>query len=57
VYRDFATEHDRLQRERVAAFGEFRTDVETGAYPEQHHLVPVDADVRDQFVEFLDGAG
>jgi 3-methyl-2-oxobutanoate hydroxymethyltransferase len=56
VYRDFAAELDRLQHERIAAFAEFRADVESGAYPEPHHLVPVDAEVRDRFVEFLDGA-
>lgn len=41
VYRNFAAEYDRLQRERVAAFTEFRRDVETGAYPEQKYLVPI----------------
>ena len=32
-YRDFAAEHARLQAERVAAFGEFRGDVTSGAFP------------------------
>ena len=32
VYRNFRAEYDRLQRERIAAFKEFRADVETGAY-------------------------
>ncbi len=57
VYRDFGAEYDRLQRERVAAFGEFRTDVESGAYPEPGHLVEADPDVHRQFVEFLDAQG
>lgn len=39
VYRDFKAEYDRLQAERVAAFSEFVEDVETGAYPEERHLV------------------
>ena len=39
VYRYFAAEYDRLQRERVAAFTEFRTDVETGAFPAERYLV------------------
>lgn len=56
VYRDFATEYDRLQRERVAAFGEFRADVESGAYPEPQHLVDVDPDVVSSFVAALGGA-
>ena len=39
VYRDFRAEHARLQRERVAAFREYVADVESGAYPEDRHLV------------------
>ena len=54
VYRDFRTEYERLQRERVAAFQEFAADVESGAYPEEQHLVPVDDDVYEQFVDYLD---
>lgn len=54
VYRDFAAEYERLQRERVAAFGEFRADVESGAYPEPHHLVDVDADIVASFAAALD---
>ena len=42
VYRDFAAEYDRLQQERIAAFREFRADVETGAFPEPRHLVHMD---------------
>jgi len=41
VYRNFRAEFDRLQSERIAAFKEFRADVETGAYPEDKHLVPI----------------
>jgi 3-methyl-2-oxobutanoate hydroxymethyltransferase len=39
VYRNFAAEFDRLQRERVAAFKEFIADVASGAYPEDKHVV------------------
>ncbi len=41
VYRNFRAEYDRLQRERIAAFKEFRADVESGAYPEEKHTVPI----------------
>jgi 3-methyl-2-oxobutanoate hydroxymethyltransferase len=41
VYRNFRAEHDRLQRERIAAFEEFRADVESGAFPEKKHLAPI----------------
>ncbi|MFM2106757.1 MAG: hypothetical protein RL338_1789 [Chloroflexota bacterium] len=49
VYRDFAAEYDRLQGERIAAFGEFVADVRSGAYPEPRHLVPADAAELDRF--------
>ncbi len=52
VYRDFRTELDRLQKERVDAFKEFRADVETGAYPEEKHVVPI-ADA--EFEAFMKG--
>jgi 3-methyl-2-oxobutanoate hydroxymethyltransferase len=39
AYRDFAAEHARLQAERIAAFAEFRADTESGAYPEDCHVV------------------
>lgn len=55
VYRDFAAEYARLQRERVGAFSEFRADVESGAYPQPEHVVPVDDAVVQDFRSFLDG--
>lgn len=39
VYRNFAAEYDRLQRERVAAFTEFRADVVSGRFPEDRHIL------------------
>jgi 3-methyl-2-oxobutanoate hydroxymethyltransferase len=39
VYRNFAAEYARLQQERIAAFTEFRRDVETGAFPEDQHVI------------------
>jgi 3-methyl-2-oxobutanoate hydroxymethyltransferase len=53
VYRDFRAEYARLQAERIAAFGEFRRDVETGAYPAPGHLVPVDDGEFDRFIHML----
>lgn len=43
VYRNFAAEFDRLQQERIAAYGEFIADVASGAYPEGKHVVAMDA--------------
>ncbi|NBZ87176.1 3-methyl-2-oxobutanoate hydroxymethyltransferase [Stagnihabitans tardus] len=42
VYRNFAAEYDRLQRERVAAFAEFKADVDEGRFPEERYLVKMD---------------
>ena len=50
VYRDFRAEHERLQKERVAAFGEFAADVASGAYPAANHTVDID---DEEFAAFL----
>lgn len=41
TYRNFQAEYDRLQQERIAAFQEFRQDVETGAYPASGHSIAI----------------
>jgi 3-methyl-2-oxobutanoate hydroxymethyltransferase len=47
VYRNFAAEFDKLQRERIEAFKEYIADVESGAYPESKHIVQMaDAELR-----------
>lgn len=50
TYRDFRAEYDRLQSERIAAFGEFRADVACGAYPGDEHVVPIEDDAFDAFL-------
>lgn len=52
VYRDFTAEYARLQAERVAAFGELRADVVSGAYPEARHEVAMPA---AELADFLAG--
>jgi 3-methyl-2-oxobutanoate hydroxymethyltransferase len=42
TYRNFAAEFARLQGERIAAFKEFIADVDSGAYPQAQHAVPID---------------
>ena len=42
AYRSFIEEHRRLQRERIAAFTEYITDVKEGRFPEPCHLVELD---------------
>ena len=48
VYRNFAAEYDRLQAERVAAFREYRNDVQQGTFPEDRHIVRIpEAELSD----------
>jgi 3-methyl-2-oxobutanoate hydroxymethyltransferase len=42
TYRNFAAEFARLQQERIAAYKEFISDVNTGRYPAPQHVVPID---------------
>ena len=55
VYRDFRTELDRLQNERVAAFNEFKSDVASGAYPQPQHAVPIEDAEFEAFMKRLPG--
>jgi 3-methyl-2-oxobutanoate hydroxymethyltransferase len=55
VYRNFRAEYDRLQQERIAAFKEFKADVDSGAYPQPHHLVPIADAEFDAFLAQLPG--
>jgi 3-methyl-2-oxobutanoate hydroxymethyltransferase len=45
AYRNFRAEYDRLQKERVAAFKEYASDVVEGRFPDAKHLVPMDETV------------
>lgn len=42
-YRDLHAEYERLRGEMAAAFGEFKADVISGAYPQPNQLVDADA--------------
>jgi len=54
AYRDFRAEHERLQKERIAAFGEYVTDVETGRFPESSNLIEMKDEVMEAFIGSLD---
>ena len=54
VYRNFAAEYDRLQRERVAAFREFIDDVQSGAFPETGHVVNMQPAELESFLARID---
>jgi len=56
VYRNFAAEYDRLQKERIAAFSEFIADVNSRAYPEEKHILRMDQGELKQFMANIDAA-
>ena len=51
VYRNFGAEFDRLQSERIAAFKEFVADCNSGAYPEEKHIVRMQPMDLERFYE------
>jgi len=53
TYRNFAAEYERLQIERVSAFKEFISDVQTGTYPATEHVVPISDTEFDRFMVSL----
>lgn len=57
VYRDFAAEYARLQEERIAAFREYVGDVESGAYPEDRHILHMAPAELDAFRNGLEKRG
>ena len=56
-YRDFRAEYERLHNERVAAYGEYRADVASGAYPADEHKLQVDETELARFIAALDADG
>ncbi len=50
AYRNFLEENRRLQKERIAAFGEYIADVKEGRFPERCHLVEIDDEVLREVV-------
>lgn len=55
VYRNFAPDLERLQNERIAAFKEFKSDVECGGYPAVEHTVLIKDDELDTFLKSAKG--
>lgn len=54
LYRHFAPALERLQQERVAAFREFKADVDSGGYPAEVHTISLDDDAFTAFVEAVE---
>lgn len=54
VYRNFVAERDRLQRERVLAYQEYISDVESQSFPAASHDVSIDQDELDRFTRLIE---
>lgn len=54
TYRDFNSELQRLQTERVNAFSEFRKDVDEHVYPSEQHCVGIDDAELEKFIDLID---
>ena len=50
VYRDMSPLLEKVQAERIAAFTEYKADVDAGGYPDSDHSVPIK---DDEFEAFL----
>ena len=57
AYRNFLEENRRLQRERIAAFGEYIADVKEGGFPEPGHLVEMDGGLLEEVKASIRQAG
>ena len=53
AYRDFHAENQRLQHERVAAFGEYIADVKGGRFPQRSNLIEMPEDLLREVIEKL----
>ncbi len=51
AYRDFRSEHQRLQQERIAAFGEYIADVKGGQFPHLSNLIEMPDDTMRAVIE------
>lgn len=54
VYRNFRSEYNRLQNERIAAFREFVSDVKDRSFPQSEHVVKMAPNELEAFKEQLD---
>lgn len=54
AYRNFLEENKRLQGERIAAFGEYISDVKEGRFPERCHLVEMDESLLAECIRSIE---
>lgn len=54
VYRNFKDDYERLYQESIAAFREFKQDVDSGAYPEARHSLDIKDEEYEKFLELVE---
>jgi len=54
TYRNLRAELEKLQQERIAAFSEFKADVDSGEYPEPKHIIETPPDELEKFRRMLE---
>jgi 3-methyl-2-oxobutanoate hydroxymethyltransferase len=55
AYRNFLAEFERLQQERIAAFGEYIRDVQEGRFPQKQNLVEMEEGILSEFMGTIEG--
>lgn len=53
VYRNFAVERDRLQQERIAAYREYISDIESETFPATEHEVSINPHELERFLNSI----
>jgi 3-methyl-2-oxobutanoate hydroxymethyltransferase len=54
VYRELGPQLNAVQSERIAAFKDFRSDVDAGGYPAAEHTVPIKDEEFEAFLEAVE---
>lgn len=54
TYRNFQVEYERLQQERIAAFRDFKQDVDSGGYPQSGHSIAISDEEFSEFIASLE---
>jgi 3-methyl-2-oxobutanoate hydroxymethyltransferase len=54
AYRNFLAEFRRLQEERIAAFKEYVTDIETGQFPQRSHLIQMPDEALQETIDAIE---
>jgi 3-methyl-2-oxobutanoate hydroxymethyltransferase len=53
IYRNLAVEYERLHKETISAFADFKDEVAQGVYPEKSHVVEAQDEEYQKFMEAL----